>query len=110
MKLFALMMVGVALASLLHELTHLAVARALGRRAEFRILEWAVYHETSGRVTAGDWLVQGAPLLVGVLCLPLLVYWWPVHPALVIAWLFYTFVGALTNDFDFKHEEPDSAR
>jgi len=106
--LFVWMVVAVATASALHELTHYMVARLLGRRATFSVLDWAVYHESpAGGVTAGDWLVQGAPVLAGVLVLPVLVYVWPVHPAVVVAWVFYSFVGAATNDFEFEHADTD---
>lgn len=107
---FLVFIAAAAAASLLHEVTHYLVARLCGRRARFVVGEWAVYHEmTEDGVTREDWLIQAAPLVVGVPVGVLLVVLWPVPVWALPAWYLYTLHGAVTNDFRFTTVEEERA-
>jgi len=90
---------GCLLASTLHEATHYATARALGRDAQFSLREWAVFFERGPHW--GTRLIQAAPVLIGVAAGAVAVWQWGIEPLFVVPWVVYTIWGALTNDFGF---------
>lgn len=99
MQPFFVILAGCLVASILHEATHYAAARLLGREAAFSVREWAVFFAGGDRW--GTRLIQAAPLLVGTVAGLVAVLTWGVEPLLIIPWIVYTLWGALTNDFGF---------
>lgn len=102
LAVFGYILVSCVLASTLHEATHYAVARALGREATFVLGEWAVFYESAERVGTAEYAIAGAPVVVGALAgvAALLAGFSPLW--LVPAWWLYSFHGAVTNDFQFQ--------
>lgn len=99
LRTFAFILGSCVVASALHEATHYAAARALGRRAVFVPREWAVYFEPGG--ARGNLAIQGAPLVIGAVAGSVALWWGGVSIDFLFlpAWYLYTVHGALTNDF-----------
>lgn len=95
-----------------HELAHLAVAKAIGKDAFLNVREWQVHWEyrgTGNGPAIQDWFVAGAPMGLGVLAMA---YWLVVFgipaPHLVFGWLIFTCLGALTGDLQFDRVRTES--
>lgn len=95
-----------ACATVVHEASHYAAARAVGRAAEFDLRECAVYFVVPPEgPTWRDEVIAGAPVAVGLVVgtvavlAPISLPWWGVIP-----WALLTLAG-IRNDFDFTAHE-----
>lgn len=103
------LVIAVAVAHLLHEVTHYAVALVLGRRPTIGFgLGSAFYvdHDAGAVLTDGDVAIHAAPLVVGVVgavAWVVVVGSWP-SIALAAGWVVYTLLG-VPNDLLFREVE-----
>lgn len=96
------------LASALHEATHYVAARLLGREAVFVFREWAVFYDGHTPPGRTEYLIAGAPVIVGIALLPAFVFLFGVNIVWLLPWFLYTVMGAVTNDFDFESADVHS--
>lgn len=104
----------IALGSIAHEATHYVVALAFSREPSWQLIDWSVHYEAElppGRV---EYLIAGAPVIIGALVLMFSVWIWGIGGVLgsgpwLLAWGFYTLLGAVTNDFEFNPVDEELA-
>jgi hypothetical protein len=98
----ALVLVGCAVGTGIHEACHYGAARLFGRPTRIDIGDCAVYYAAGDELGLEEYLIAGAPVIVGVaiaggaLAAPVRLEWWTAIP-----WVWMTF-GGVRNDFDFR--------
>lgn len=93
--------VAAGVSTVLHELTHVLAAVALGRFETFDVWSWEVLYRVRDPPGRHAYLIAGAPLLVGIAAVPLALVV-PVSLPLLVGWTVYTVLGAATQDFAFR--------
>lgn len=93
--------VAAGVATVAHELTHAGVAMLLGRFERFDVRSWEVLYHIRNPPGWRGYAVAGAPMFVGMLLAPLALVVDVTLPV-VMGWGIYTFLGAATNDFEFR--------